>query len=140
MDLTETVERYHAAAAEFVKGNPAPYRELFSQGDDVTLSNPFGPPSKGWEDVRKTMKRAATLWHEGRVVGFENFSTLITPELAYIVEVERFEAKMGDSEQHSQVALRTTSILRPEDGDWKIVHRHADTITTPRDASSVAGA
>jgi hypothetical protein len=30
-----------------------------------------------------------------------------------------------------------TSVLRPEAGAWKVVHRHADPITTPRPARSV---
>jgi hypothetical protein len=33
--------------------------------------------------------------------------------------------------------MRTTSILRPEDGDWRVVHRHADPITTARGVESV---
>jgi ketosteroid isomerase-like protein len=33
--------------------------------------------------------------------------------------------------------LRVTSILRPEDDTWKIVHRHADPITAPQPAESV---
>jgi hypothetical protein len=28
-------------------------------------------------------------------------------------------------------AVRATMIFRPEDGEWKVVHRHADPITTP---------
>ena len=28
-------------------------------------------------------------------------------------------------------------IFRPEDGTWKVVHRHADPITTPQPAESV---
>jgi ketosteroid isomerase-like protein len=34
-------------------------------------------------------------------------------------------------------ALRVTMIFRPEEGEWKVVHRHADPITTPRPAESV---
>jgi ketosteroid isomerase-like protein len=51
--------------------------------------------------------------------------------------VERFEAKVGGREELAQVALRVTSIFRPEDGAWKVVHRHADPITTERPAESV---
>ena len=35
-------------------------------------------------------------------------------------------------------AVRSTMIFRPEeDGEWKVVHRHADHITTPQPAESV---
>ena len=136
-EFDSALERYHDAAAEFVKGNPAPYVALWSQQDDVTLANPFGPPVRGWAKVRPTMEAAATNWRDGRVVGFDHVSTIITPDLAYIVEVERFEAKMGGSQELTPVALRTTSVLRPEDGTWKIIHRHADSITTPRSSDSV---
>jgi hypothetical protein len=35
------------------------------------------------------------------------------------------------------LALRVTSLFRFERGVWKLVHRHADPITTPRSAASV---
>ena len=136
-DLADVVDRYHAAAVEFVKGNPAPYCDLWSTADDVTIANPWGPPVRGWKDVRPHMERAAENWREGELVGFENISTVVTPELAYIVEIERFNAKMGGSAEMTPVALRTTSVLRQEDGTWKIIHRHADSITTPRGGRSV---
>ncbi len=136
-ELSEVVERYHAAAAEFITGNPEPYKQLFSQRDDVTLGNPFGPVSRGWKEVSQTMDRASALYREGAITGFENVSTYSTPELAYIVETERFSVKIGGSEQVVPVALRTTSIFRPEDGLWRIVHRHADPITSARAPESV---
>jgi hypothetical protein len=43
-DFDAAVERYHQAAAEFVKGNNETYKALFSQGEDVTVANPFSPP------------------------------------------------------------------------------------------------
>jgi ketosteroid isomerase-like protein len=136
-DFDSVIEQYHQAAAEFVKGNPGPYVALWSQRDDVSLANPFGPPIRGWENVRPTMERASSNWHDGEIVGFENISTILTPELGYIVEVERFNAKMGGSQERTPVALRTTSVLRSEDGTWKVIHRHADSITTARTAESV---
>lgn len=136
-ELSNVVAQYHSAAAEFIKGNPEPYKQLFSQRDDVTLGNPFGPVGQGWEEVTGIMDRASALYRDGQITGFENVSTYVTPELAYIVEVERFSVKISGSEQLSQVALRTTSIFRPERGAWRIVHRHADPIASARPPESV---
>ena len=54
-----------------------------------------------------------------------------------MVEIERPKAKIGGSEDIMPFALRVTMIFRPEEGTWKIVHRHADPITTPQLAESV---
>jgi ketosteroid isomerase-like protein len=83
------------------------------------------------------MERAASLYRGGEVVGFDVIAKNATPDLAYIVEVERYKAKIAGSEQVTPVALRVTSIFRPEEGTWKIVHRHADPITTLQPAESV---
>ena len=136
-DLSSALEQYHSAAAEFIKGNPQPYKMVFSHQEDVSLANPFGSVVRGWEQAAATMERAASLYRDGEIIDFENVATYVTPELAYIVEVERFEIKVGVREEVSAVALRTTSILRPEEGTWKVVHRHADPITTAQPAESV---
>ena len=136
-DFDEAVEHYHRAADEFVKGNPEPYKIVFSHQEDVSLANPFGPVVRGWKQVAETMERAASLYRDGKVIGFENVAKYVTPDHAYLVEVERNTAKIGGREDVTPLALRTTSILRPEDGTWKVVHRHADPITTVRAPESV---
>jgi ketosteroid isomerase-like protein len=35
------------------------------------------------------------------------------------------------------VSVRVTSVFRREDGEWKLLHRHADPITAPRPPESV---
>jgi ketosteroid isomerase-like protein len=136
-DFDAAIERYHQAAGEFVKGNTEPYKALFSHGEDVTVANPFFPATRGWENVEDRIERAASRWSEGKVTGFENVIKYATQDLGYIVEIERFHAKIGDSAEAGPVALRVTSILRREDGDWKVVHRHADPITTEQPPESV---
>jgi ketosteroid isomerase-like protein len=61
----------------------------------------------------------------------------VTGELAYVVQIERAESKVGDREGITLYAVRATNIFRPEDGEWKIVHRHADPIATVQPAESV---
>jgi ketosteroid isomerase-like protein len=61
----------------------------------------------------------------------------VTAELAYVVSVVRERAKVGRSVDTAPIALRTTMILRPEDGEWKVVHLQEDPITSPQPAESV---
>lgn len=136
-DLHVVVEQYHQGLAAFVNGNPEPLKLVYSHEKDVTVANPFGPAVRGWEQVAATMERAASHYRDGEIVGFESVAKYATPGLAYIVEVERYKAKVAGKEESAPFALRVTSILRPEGGTWKVVHRHADPITTPQSADSV---
>jgi ketosteroid isomerase-like protein len=137
-EVDELIERFNLAQGEFLKGNVEPMNDLFSHREDVTLSNPLSPPAHGWEQVASTMKRAASQFRDGEIVAFETIEKHATAEFAYVVRVERAKAKVGGSEDVAPIALRVTLIFRPEeDGTWKIVHRHADPITTPQPAGSM---
>jgi ketosteroid isomerase-like protein len=133
------VADYRSALDAFFRGDPDPAKQLYSHGDDVCLNNPFGPPARGWRQVEVAMAQAATNYRDGRATGFDRVAEFLTEELACIVEVEHYEAKVGGSGNVSIITLRVTTVLRPEDGFWKIAHRHADPITSARSASSVIG-
>jgi len=136
-EVDQLIEQYQLALGEFVKGNPEPAQKLFSHREDVSLANPLGPPARGWEQVAQTMERAASNFTDGEMVAFENVAKYVTPELAYTVWLERAQVKLGGMEDFAPSTLRVTMIFRPEDGEWKVVHRHADQITTPQPAESV---
>jgi ketosteroid isomerase-like protein len=92
---------------------------------------------RGWDEVAKVSEHAASQVRDGEFVSAEIIEKNVTPELAYVVEIEQAKAKIGGSEDITPFALRVTMIFRPEEGEWKIVHRHADPITTPQPAESV---
>jgi ketosteroid isomerase-like protein len=135
--VDETIDRCHRALVTLLNGNVKPWRELFSHGDDVTLGNPFGPFVRGIDDVMSAATAAADRYGDGEIVGFDRVATYVGEDLACIAEVERFRARVGGSDTMADVALRVTSTFRPESGTWRLVHRHADPLTTPQAAESV---
>jgi ketosteroid isomerase-like protein len=66
----------------------------------------------------------------GRATDFDRIATYLAENLAVVVELEH--AEMGGAGTLSPAALRVTSVFRLEGDAWKLVHRHADPITTPR--------
>ena len=136
-DLDSAIEQSHAALGAILKGDPSVYQALYSDAEDVTLGNPFGPYVRGRQKVEATLAGAASNYRDGEVTGVELIANYVSDDLACIVEVERGRAKVGGSKEFVQVALRLTSVFRLEQGAWKLVHRHADPITTPRPAASV---
>lgn len=136
-ELDDVIERYHLALGAFMRGDHEPARRLYSEDDDVTLGNPFGPFARGLPQVAETMARAAALYADGDAIGFDTISKRVAGDLAYTVEVERLRSKVGGREDVAPVELRVTTIFSREADGWRIVHRHADPITQPRAAESV---
>jgi ketosteroid isomerase-like protein len=136
-DLDDLRHRYHRALEKFTQGDPEPSEPLWSRRDDVTLANPLGPPVKGWDGVRGVMESAASVLRDGTGLTFEVISSLETPDLAYDLAIERGHMKVGGADELVPVSLRVTTIFRREQDGWRIVHRHADTITAPRAPESI---
>ena len=87
--------------------------------------------------VEETIEGAASNFREGEATGVELVARYVSGDLACVVEVERGKAKVGGANETAPLAARVTSLFRFEQGSWRLVHRHADTITAPRPATSV---
>jgi ketosteroid isomerase-like protein len=130
-DFDEAVKQYNMAMSDFFKGNPEPINNLYSICDEISLAQLSGPFVLGRNQVTDTASRNAMKYREGADTTFETLAKYVTPELAYIVQVERTNAKIGGSNEVSSLALRVTSIFRREDGVWKLLHRHVDSNVFP---------
>ncbi len=103
---------------------------VVSHRDDVTWANPFGPPVRGWQKVSEALDYASSRMRDGQKTTFETIAEYQTPELATILDMERWVTKIGERADASTMDLRVTSTWRREDGTWKLVARHADPIST----------
>jgi ketosteroid isomerase-like protein len=136
-DLDEALEQIKLAGNEFLKGNPEPQKMIFSHREDATLLNPFGSLDHGFEQVAETIERFASQLSDGEITSFDVLEKYVTPELACVVWVERSKAKAGGRQEVLPFELRVTLVLRPEEGTWKVVHRHADSMTMAQPIKSV---
>jgi hypothetical protein len=128
-DLQQTIAQYHLAENQFQKGNPQPYKDLCSHADDVTIFGGFGGFEKGWaQQVEKRYDWASARFSSDndQHQQIETISLVETAQMAYSVEIERSQARVGNSGEVRPLALRVTTIFRLESEEWKLVHRHAD--------------
>ena len=130
--LEDAIARNEAALGAMLKGDCTGYVALLSDRDDVTWGNPFGPFARGREKVEATLASAAARMPGGRTTDFDQIARYVADDLAVVVQVENMERKAPGEDALSPASLRVTSVYRREAGAWKLVHRHADPITTPR--------
>jgi ketosteroid isomerase-like protein len=139
-ELEEFVEQYHRTLEAVVKGDPSPQESVWSRRDDVTLANPLGPPARGWTEVSTSLRRAVSQLSDGEVLALERISAYSSGDLADVLEIERFRVKVAGAREPAPSSLRVTTIFRREEDGWKVLHRHADPVTTPRPIESVIDA
>jgi hypothetical protein len=88
-DLESAIQQSHDAVAGIFRGEAAPAKPLFSDREDVTLGNPFGPYARGRDQVDDTLDRAASNYRDGEFTGAELVASYVSADLACVVEVER---------------------------------------------------
>lgn len=133
----DALDAFNMAQNDYLNGDPGPVQAVFSRHDDVTLCNPVGPPCRGRVDVERAAAEPSSHFRDGNITGFDEVSRFVTADLGYVVRIERGQTHVDGSSEPVPFSLRVTLIFRREGEAWKIAHRHADSITTPRPLSSV---
>ena len=130
MNTEQLLNQYHAMLDEFAKGNPQLAKAMYSHAADVMLANPFGATVVGWAQVSQALDFASSKFKDGRMVGTNTIAKYVSPQFIMFFEIESWRSKVGGSNTISSFDLRVSSSFRLENDTWKLVHRHADPIST----------
>lgn len=130
MNTQQLLDQYHAMLDEFAKGNPKQAKAMYSHSADVMLANPFGATAVGWNKVSEALDFASSKFKDGQLVGTNTIAKYISPQFIMLFEIESWRSKVGGSDTLSSFDLRVSSSFRLENDLWKLVHRHADPIST----------
>jgi ketosteroid isomerase-like protein len=122
--LTEMLPKQVAAEKAIHDGDVEPRLALWSHHDPVTLYGVVLTGS-GWEQLSADFATVASWFSGSRKYDYEVVAAGASGDLAYTVGYEHnVVTTRGELRTYT---LRVTHVYRREDGEWKIVHRHADT-------------
>ena len=130
-EIAALIKQTEAADHAWVNGLwDGGYGALLSTADDVSIFGPFGGSASRGAAWAERAAIAVKQFRNGRW-SLNLVSHHASGDLLVLVMVAEQSADIaGRTEQ--PWSLRVTQVYRREDGDWKVVHRHADPLVSPR--------
>ena len=129
-DLRVALDRLADALRSIFTGDPAPYAALWAPGAQPTLFGAWGTVERGHDAVTRTFTWVASRFSDGEDCRPNHLVVDWSGDLAYAAGFEEGQARV-DGGPPAPLNLRVTHVLRRIDGEWRLVHRHAD--HPPRD-------
>jgi ketosteroid isomerase-like protein len=117
--------RLHDAMARVANGDISAIKALYSHSAEATSFYGWGGYEKGWEAVSRRWDWAGPQF-QGGTVSYENVTSIVTTELAYTTDIETFRVRMAGMAEPTQWSNRVTHVFRLEEGEWRLLHRHAN--------------
>jgi len=125
-----TLGQYETALLNLFNSNDTLWLALSSHSNDVTLLDPFGGISRGWEQVGAKYAMVASRYEPGNAqVSVEYIAAGVSGGMAYVVAVERGVSRRRGEAENRNTYVRATSVFRLEEGRWRLLHRHMDHLT-----------
>jgi ketosteroid isomerase-like protein len=90
----------------------------------VTLFGAWGPIERGPARLTETFRWVGTRFKSGTLVP-EDVVSFESGDLAYTVGFERGDVVV-DGGAPMPMTIRVTHVYRRIDGEWRLMHRHAD--------------
>ena len=102
---------------------------MWSHSESVTL---FGGVmgGSGWAEIEPIFERLGKSFSDCQSYENEVIAAGASDDLAYTVAYEHTTASVHGKPPAAYV-LRVTTVFRREDAEWKVVHRHADSLGSP---------
>jgi ketosteroid isomerase-like protein len=106
-------------------GNAAPRRAIWSRTDPVTVLGAW-KSATGQRELSDLFGQLEASFSNCTSYSHEIIAADVIGDMAYTVGYEHTQASVnGEPRKYS---LRATQVYRREDGEWKVAHRHADTV------------
>ncbi|ANT50016.1 nuclear transport factor 2 family protein [Mesorhizobium amorphae] len=107
-------------------GDPAPRRALWSRNEPVSVLGAWRN-AHGQRELEELFAALGTSFSDCTSYAFELLSYDVVGDMAYTEGFEHTSASVDGRPR--TYTLRVTQVYRREGGEWRVVHRHGDTVT-----------
>ena len=121
-DVLAATLRFYDAIEQIVSGKGAgAMMQAWHHSPRVTSAHPTGSWAVGWDEVSATWEVFASFGKEGSGGSrIEDIRVHLFGDVAYTTSVFTASPAFGGAQ------LNCTNVLARKDGEWKIIHHHAD--------------
>lgn len=131
MNFDAFLRRFEEANTAFMNGDVSLWMPLVSHSERTSIFGGFGGREVGWSQIGPRYEWASAQFRRSDAkVEFEYLEKYVGADTAYTVAIERCTVTYADQPGEHAHELRVTMVFALEDSTWKIVHRHADPLTT----------
>jgi ketosteroid isomerase-like protein len=106
-------------------GDAAPRRAIWSRNDPVTVLGAW-KSATGQQELSDLFGQLEATFSDCTSYTHEIIAAEVIGDMAYTAGYEHTQASV--SGEPRTYTLRATQVYRREDGEWKVAHRHADTV------------
>jgi ketosteroid isomerase-like protein len=127
-DFLEWVRtRLYDAEVALHNGDAAPRLAIWSTKEPVTVLGAWRSATN-YRETRELFNVLEKSFSDCRSYSFELIAADVVGDMAYTVGYEHTRASV-DGEPRTYT-LRATQVYRRENGEWKVAHRHGDTLSS----------
>ncbi|HEY6395241.1 MAG TPA: nuclear transport factor 2 family protein [Candidatus Binataceae bacterium] len=125
-EVRDATLKFYVALNSAFGGDLDPINPVWSHASDVSMMGPLGGRAVGWNEVYAQFQSMGRMNLGARITPAD-IVVVVDSDLAYSFCDERGEARdpRGGTLKFSD---RATNIFRREDGKWKMIHYHADSV------------
>jgi ketosteroid isomerase-like protein len=107
-------------------GDPAPRRALWSRDEPVSVLGAWRS-AHGQQELDELFTSLGKSFSDCTSYAFELLAYDVVGDMAYTAGFEHTSASVDGRPR--TYTLRATQVYRREDGEWRVAHRHGDTVT-----------
>ena len=122
-EFFETRER---AAAAYVNGDGAGVDAMVPHHGAATFHSPGGDSVSGAAEVAKRYSKDADFFQPAGTSRFEILQMRADDHLAFWTGFQIARVRVQGRDEPVEMRIRVTEVFARKDGDWQMIHRHAD--------------
>ena len=124
--LTWVETTLYEAEVALHNGDAGPRRAIWSRNEPVSVLGAWRN-AYGQDQLEELFASLAESFSDCDSYRFEPYAYDVVGEMAYTAGFEHTSVSVHG--QPRSYTLRATQVYRREGGEWKVVHRHGDTVT-----------